>query len=70
MIEIRDGQHTRRVQSRRLAALIRALLIDERLGRLDEWRVGHLTLSWSGDKCKVSEFAAKDFESVNSAGPG
>ena len=70
MIEIRDGATTKRVQSRRLAALIRALLADEGRLRLDEWRVGEITLTWSGERCKIASFTPKDFEALNSGGPG
>lgn len=61
MIEIRDHTGTRRVQSRRLAALIRALLANEGRLPLDGTREGKLTLWWNGDRAGVETVSLSGF---------
>ena len=69
MIEVKDGAATKRVQSRRLEALIRALLADERTEQgLALWRTGRIALWWAGDEAGVEKFEPTDFHKRRSGG--
>jgi hypothetical protein len=68
VISVTDGTGTRRVTSRRLATLILLLLDNEDRLPLDQWRVGELLLTWSGDEAKIAHCHRKDFQSRRSSG--
>ncbi len=68
MISISDGTATKRVQGKRLSTLILLLLDNEDRLPLDQWRVGELLLTWSGDECRIAHAAPKDFRSRRSSG--
>jgi hypothetical protein len=61
VISVTDGSGTKRVTSRRLEALIRALLAQEQRLRLDDWQTGRITLWWAGDEADVESFTPTDF---------